>query len=155
MAHARKTAFWRLFCRKRPMRRAKNHIIGWHWTIQKIWTCSVVFFFLQNIGPGRRNSETAAKYINQVLQPHIVHYIAWHQNMSQHNNARAHTARATKEILEQNNFRVMPWTALNPALKHIERWWDEIQGRSIIFNLDRKLQMNLRRPFSGYRTTSQ
>lgn len=62
---------------------------------------------------------TAARYINQVLQPHIVQHIARHQNMFQPNNARAHTARATKEILEQNNFKGIPWPVLNPALKHI------------------------------------
>lgn len=62
---------------------------------------------------------TAARYVIQVLQPHIVQHIARHQNMFQHSNARAHMARATKDILEQNNFRVLPWPALNQAFKHI------------------------------------
>lgn len=65
------------------------------------------------------NSLTAARYINQVLQPHIVQHFARYQKLFQHSNARVHMTRATKDILEQNNFRVMPWPALNQAFKHI------------------------------------
>jgi hypothetical protein len=57
----------------------------------------------QNIGPGRGNGVTAAQYINQVLQPHIVQHFARSQKLIfEHDNARAHTARATRDVLEQN-----------------------------------------------------
>lgn len=58
----------------------------------------------QNIGLGRGSDVTAARYLDQVLQPCIVQHFARHQNrMFEHDNARAHTARATKDFLEQNN----------------------------------------------------
>lgn len=47
--------------------------------------------------------------------------------MSWHDNANAHTAIATKDFLEQNNIKVVPLPALNPDLKPIELFCDEIQ----------------------------
>jgi hypothetical protein len=58
---------------------------------------SVIF---QNLGPWRGNGVTAARYIDQVLRPHF----ARHQNKTfQQDNMRAHTARATRDFLQQNN----------------------------------------------------
>jgi hypothetical protein len=46
-------------------------------------------------------------------QPHF----ARHQNKTfQQDNARAHTARATRDFLQQNNVNVMNWPALSPDL---------------------------------------
>ena len=67
----------------------------------------------QNPGPGRGNGITAARYINEVLRPHGVLHFARHQNKTfQQDNARAHTARATRDFLQQNNVNVMNWPAL-------------------------------------------
>ena len=60
------------------------------------------------LGAGRGNGVTAARYIDQVLRPHVVPHFARHQNKTfQQDNARVHTARATRNFLQQNNVNAM------------------------------------------------
>jgi aspartyl aminopeptidase len=62
----------------------------------------------QNLGSKRGNGVTAARYIDQVLRPHVVPHFARYQNKTfQLDNAHAHTARATRDFLQQNNINVL------------------------------------------------
>ena len=48
---------------------------------------------------------------------HIVPYAGRHQHhMFPQVKARAHTARANRNLLQQHNIRIMPWPALSPDL---------------------------------------
>lgn len=72
---------------------------------------------IKNLGPGRGNGVTAARYIDQVLRPHVMPHIERHQNKTfQQDNMRAHAARETRDFLQQNNVNVMNWPALSPDL---------------------------------------
>jgi hypothetical protein len=74
----------------------------------------------QNFGPGRGNGVTAARYIDQVLRPHF----ARHQNKTlQQDNVCAHTARATRDFLQQN-------TIASPRAKILEDNWTKFHVES-------------------------
>ena len=102
---------------------AKHYGFGSHRDQSLSWT-------FQNIGLGRGNGVTAMWYINQVLRLHIVPYFGHHRHhMFQQDNAHTHTARATRDFLEQHNIRIMPWPVLSPDLNPIKHLWDEIQRK--------------------------
>ena len=53
----------------------------------------------RNIEAGRGNGVTAARYIQQVLEPAVVPHIRRHPNLTlQQDNARPHTARSLPEL---------------------------------------------------------
>ena len=65
---------------------------------------------------------TAARYINEVIRPHLLPFLARYGNPTfQQDNAPAHRARLTDNFLNQNGVTVMrPWPAVSPDLNPIE-----------------------------------
>ena len=91
--------------------------MGWHRTQRETW-----FSYLPESWPVERQWSNSCPLHRSSSETACC--AARHQNkMSQQDNARAHTARATRDFLQQNNVNVMNWPDLNP----IEHLWDEIQ----------------------------
>ena len=74
---------------------------------------------------------TAQRYVDQILEPHLVPFFTNHPDLSlfQQDGARAHTARLTMNFLEQEDIDVLPWCARSPDLSPIEHLWDELGRR--------------------------
>lgn len=69
---------------------------------------------------------TAQRYVDEVIRPHVVPFA---QRMGpgfmlMQDNARAHTARVTRDALQDAQISVLPWPANCPDLNPIEYMWD-------------------------------
>lgn len=63
----------------------------------------------------------AMQYQNQTVQPFIIPHLAANRGMSlAQDNAPCHVARTTRQMLNANNVRVLPWPAKSPDLNPIE-----------------------------------
>ena len=72
---------------------------------------------------------TAVRYCQQIVTPHILPFIRRHNATLQQDNARCHTARFTRDLLQRNNVNVLDWPARSPDLSPIEHMWDMLGRR--------------------------
>ena len=86
-----------------------------------------VFFNFRDGLQGRGvNSEP---YVAQIVRCHLVPFFRNNQNhLLLQDNATAHTARATMNVIRQNNINLVPHPAKSPDLNAIEHFWDHMRG---------------------------
>uniref|UniRef100_K1QTA7 Transposable element Tcb2 transposase n=1 Tax=Magallana gigas TaxID=29159 RepID=K1QTA7_MAGGI len=74
---------------------------------------------------------TSQRYRDEILSPVVLPYLRTNGAglTFQQDNATAHTARATREFLNQNNVDMLDWPSNSPDLSPLEHVWDELGRR--------------------------
>jgi transposase len=89
----------------------------------------------------------AARYRDEILQPHLLPAIDVRREIFQQDKARPHAARLTMDYLQNQNITVIPWPSKWPDLNPIEHLWDELDRRQpqILQALQQALQYEWQR----------
>lgn len=83
----------------------------------------------------------AVQYQQQILRPHAIPHLHANRGMQLvQDNAPCHNARTTRQLLQQQNIRLIDWPSRSPDLNPIEHVWDEL-GRRV---RARRQQRNVR-----------
>ena len=80
---------------------------------------------------------TAQRYIDTILQPHLLPVMDVQRQIFQQDIARPQMAHVTTNFLATKNVQVLPWPSRSPDFNAIEHIWDE---------LDRRLRQQQRPP---------
>ena len=68
------------------------------------------------------------RYQDQIITPVIIPHIRANRGMTLvQDNAPCHTARTTKQRLQHNNIRMLPWHARSPDLSPIKPVWGQLK----------------------------
>ena len=68
-----------------------------------------------------RGNLNAARYRDKILNPVCITHLCNYRRMTlMHDGAPAHTARATKALLQASRINILPWPSCSPDLNPIE-----------------------------------
>ena len=103
-------------------------------------------------GLQRQQGLTAQRYVDEILRPVVLPYVAANRGMVlQQDNARPHAALLTQHCLQAHNVPVLPWPAYSPDLNPIEHLWDYLKRKVHALDLHNvaELQAALRREWNA------
>ena len=121
-----------MFDGRRRVRRRRGESREIDFAVEKHIHRTVVVMVRWAIGYGNRSplifirgNMTAARYIDDFLQPDLLLYIEDLQNvLFQHDNVRTHIAHRTMKFLENAGLDILSWLPRSPDFDPIEHVWD-------------------------------
>lgn len=71
----------------------------------------------------------AQRYVDEILQREVIPFLDEHPEIQffQQDNARPHSARLSRDFLEDNDVQVLDWPPYSPDMSPIEHLWDQLK----------------------------